>query len=71
MRKAWGDELASGGHIGYRGPELLHLVITLWVLRSFTEKPRGVKLNRTVVISGKTTNRNKILDNLGRNKNIV
>jgi hypothetical protein len=24
----------------YRGPELLHLAITLWVARSFTDKPK-------------------------------
>jgi hypothetical protein len=36
----------------YRGPELSYLAITLRVARSFTDKPKGVKLHRTRVISG-------------------
>ena len=30
-----------GGMSGYNGPELLHLTITLCVVRSFTEQPEG------------------------------
>jgi hypothetical protein len=38
-----GDEGAGceGRHIVYNGPELLHLVITFRIERSFTESPNG------------------------------
>ena len=32
---------AVGRMSGYNGPELLHLTITLYVVRSFTEQPEG------------------------------
>jgi hypothetical protein len=31
----------AGGKNGYRSPVLLHLAITLYVWRSFTERPKG------------------------------
>jgi len=38
---------------GYNGPELLHLVITLWDYRSFIEQPAGVKFNRAIIVGSK------------------
>jgi hypothetical protein len=46
----------------YRGPEVLYLTITLRVARSFIDKPKGVKLHRTRVISGETMNEQKTLN---------
>ena len=49
--------IAPGDHAP--GPEILH------------RETKGVKLDRTGVISGELTNRDKISDNVGRDKNII
>lgn len=52
-------------HIVYSGPELSQLVIRVLVARSSTNKPKGSNS-----IGGEPTNRKKILNDVGRNKNI-
>jgi hypothetical protein len=55
----------------YSGPVLFDLAITFLVVRSFIDKPKRVKLYRTSIISAKATNRNKTLNNVGSQQNIV
>jgi hypothetical protein len=53
-----GDEGGcEGRRIVYRGPELLHLVITFCVEKSFTERPNGSNFMEHQFVSGKTMNR--------------
>jgi hypothetical protein len=51
------DAIAPGNQAP--GPEVLH------------RKTKGVKVNRTSIISGELTNRDKVFDYVGGNKNIV
>jgi hypothetical protein len=55
----------------YSGLVLFDLAITFLVVRSITDKPKGSKLQRTPIISGKATNRKKILNNVRSQQNIV
>jgi hypothetical protein len=52
----------------YRGPELSYLAITLRVARSFTDKPKGVKVHRTRVIRYEMMNGEKTLNKVGTTK---
>jgi hypothetical protein len=49
--------IAPGDHV--LGLQILH------------KKAKWIKFNRTIIISGKTTNGNQILNNVGRHQNIV
>jgi hypothetical protein len=40
-------------------------------LKIFHRKTKGIKLDRTIVINGKTTNRNQILNNARGHENII
>jgi hypothetical protein len=55
----------------YSGPMLFDLATTFLIVRSFTDKPKGSKLHRTSIISGKAMNRKKILNNVRSQQNIV
>jgi hypothetical protein len=64
----------------YRGLELSHRATTTQVVRcrmvnpkgkmSYGEPP-GIKLHKTVVVSGEATNREKIMYDVGGNMNVV
>jgi hypothetical protein len=55
----------------YSGPELLHLVFTFLVARSFRDRPKGSNAIEQPIVSGKLMNGVKIHNNVRCNKNII
>jgi hypothetical protein len=70
----WAEEGGARKRMGYRRSELSHRATTTRVVRSCMVSSGEflrIELHRTMVVSGEATDREKNLDDIGGNKNVV